>query len=131
MVSAALNQLRPRPTSVSDHRDPRYDPLPRASEVRPSDEDCAVDGTFDEPSCPPRPKTTLLAHPRPCQPRDASNPPTVMNAATEPAPLAPPGRDTSFDAATVPPVRPDSPPPNENDVLDEHDTFHDLLMPLA
>ena len=91
MVSAALNQLRPRPTSVSDDGDLRYDPLPCASEVRLSDEDCAVDGTFDEPSCPPRSKTTLLAYPRPRQPRDASNPPAVMNAATEPALLGPTG----------------------------------------
>ena len=44
---------------------------------------------------------------------------------------APPGRDTSPDAAVVPPVPPDPPPPNENYVLDEHDTSHDLLMPPA
>ena len=131
MVSAALHKLRPRPSSLSDDGDSRCDPSPCASDVHPSDEDCAIDVTFDQPSCPPKPKSTLLTHPQPRQPRDASHASSVVNAATEPAPLAPPGRDTSLDAAAVPPVPSDSPPMNENDVLDDHDTTHDLLMPPA
>ena len=112
-VSAALHKLRPRPSSVSDDGDSQCDPSPCAS-VHPSDEDCAVDVTFDHPSCPPKPTSS------------------VANVCAESASLAPPGRAKSLGAAAVPPAPSDSPPPSENaGPEDDHDTTHDLLMPPA
>ena len=100
------------PSSVSDDGDWQCDPSLCAS-VHPSDEDCAVDVTFDHPSCPPKPTSS------------------VANVSAASASLVSPDRVQSLAADTVPPAPPDSPPMCENDVLDDHDTTHDLLMPPA